>query len=130
MYNPNDPNDRDSGDQETASGEKYDANDWTAAIRTELREQFGGVLFGKNYRPVFALVQTSDKQAIVRINDVGPLKPGRIIDLNERTMRYFDPTLRLGLIDDVRVTPLAGHDWVLGPVVDDQPVNVASRVDQ
>ena len=130
MYNPTDPNDRDSGNEETASGERYDVNGWTAAIRTDLRAQFGGVRFGKNYRPAFALVQSSDKQAIVKINDVGPLKRGRIIDLNERTMRYFDPTLQLGLIGDVRVTPLAGQDWALGPVDDDRPVSFASRFDQ
>ena len=103
---------------------------WTAAIRIDLRAKFGGVRFGKNYQPSFALVQSSDKQAIVRINDIGPLKRGRIIDLNERTMRYFDPTLELGLIDNVRVTPLAGQDWALGPVDDDQPVSVASRFDR
>ena len=130
MYNPTDPNDRDSGDEETASGERYDAQGWTAAIRIDLRAKFGGVRFGKNYQPSFALVQGSDKQAIVRINDIGPLKRGRIIDLNERTMRYFDPTLEAGLIDNVRVTPLAGQDWALGPVDDDRAVSVASRFDR
>jgi len=130
MYNPTDPSDRDSGNEETASGERYDAHDWTAAIRTDLRAQFGGVRFGKNYRPGFALVKSSDKQAIVRINDVGPLKRGRIIDLNERAMRYFDPTLQIGLLDDVRVTPLSGQDWALGPFDDETPVNLASRFDQ
>jgi hypothetical protein len=34
----------------------------------------------------------------VKINDVGPLEPGRVIDLNEQTMRYFDPGMRRGLI--------------------------------
>lgn len=130
MYNPTDPTDRDSGDEETASGERYDANGWTAAICVDLRAKFGGVRFGKNYQPTFALVQSSDKQAIVRINDIGPLKRGRIIDLNERAMRYFDPTLELGLIGNVRVTPLAGQNWALGPVDDDPPVNVASRFDR
>ncbi len=118
------------GDEKTASGERYDASGWTAAIRIDLRAKFGGVRFGKNYLPGFALVQSSDKQAIVRINDIGPLKRGRIIDLNERTMRYFDPALELGLIEKVRVTPLAGQDWALGPVDDDRPVSVASRFDQ
>ena len=129
-YNPTDPKDLDAGLQETASGEKYDTNDWTAAIRIDLRAQFGGVRFGKNYQPTFALVQSSDKQVIVRINDVGPLKRGRIIDLNERTMRYFDPTMQIGLIDKVTVTPLAGQDWALGPVDEDQPVSVASLFDR
>jgi rare lipoprotein A len=129
-YNPPDPNDRDAGNEETASGEKYDVNGWTAAIRTDLRTQFGGVRFGRNYQPTFALVQGGDKQIIVKINDVGPLRPGRIIDLNERAMRYFDPTRKMGLINNVTVTPLAGQDWALGPIDDDRPVSVASLFDQ
>jgi rare lipoprotein A len=128
-YNPSDETDSDAGNQQTASGELYDPNGWTAAIRTDLRDKFGGVRFGKNYRPTFALVQTSDKQVIVRINDVGKLKPGRIIDLNERVMRYFDPTLQLGLIENVSVTPLTGQNFVLGPIFEDQPVTFASRFD-
>ena len=126
-YNPNNADDRDSGDKETASGELYDAEGWTAAIRTDLRERFGGVRYGKNYQPAFALVQTSEKQAIVRINDTGPLKPDRIIDLNERAMRYFDPTMQLGLLTDVKVTFLAGEDWTPGPVADEPPVTVAGH---
>jgi rare lipoprotein A len=129
-YNPNDANDRDSGTSETASGEQYDAEGWTAAIRTDLRAKFGGVRFGKNYRPAYVLVESNDKQAIVRINDVGKLKRGRIIDLNQRAMRYFDPTLQLGVVEHVRVTPLAGQAWALGPVDDDQPVSIASSADK
>jgi rare lipoprotein A len=59
-----------------------------------------------------------NKKVIVKINDVGPLMPGRIIDFNERTMRYFDPTLRLGVIQNVRVTPLLGNNWTPGPVTE------------
>jgi rare lipoprotein A len=126
-YNPTDPTDLDAGNEELASGERYDPNGWTAAIRTDLRKKFGGVRFGRNYRPAYALVQANDKQLVVKINDVGPLKPGRIIDLNKRAMSYFDPTLQLGLIGKVKVTPLADRAWVLGPVIDDRPVSVASR---
>lgn len=100
----------------TASGEIYDPTAWTAAIQTDLRGQFGGVRYGRNYRPAFALVASGDKRAIVKINDVGPLKPGRVIDLNERSMRYFDPFLRRGLLSDAKVTLLPGADWTPGPV--------------
>jgi rare lipoprotein A len=55
-------------------------------------------------------------EAVVKINDVGPLKPGRIIDLNEQTMQYFDPTMERGVIKSVKVTPLPGDDWIAGPV--------------
>jgi rare lipoprotein A len=105
-----------SGGKQTASGEPYDAAAWTAAIRIDLREQFGGVRYGKNYRPTFALVESGEKCVIVKINDVGPLKPDRVIDLNERSMRYFDPTQQLGLISDVKVTLLRDDDWTPGPI--------------
>jgi rare lipoprotein A len=65
-----------------------------------------------------ALVEAIDKKVIVKINDVGPLKPGRVIDLNEQTMRYFDPTLQLGLIHNIKVTPLSGDDWSPGPIAE------------
>jgi len=115
-YNPFRASDVSAGGKETASGERYDPNAWTAAIQTDLREIFGGVRFGKDYRPCFALVATGDKQAIIKINDVGPLEPGRVIDLNEQTMRYFDPSFERGLISHVTVTPLRGDGWLTGPL--------------
>src|SRR5579871_6395977 len=114
-YNPYRPGWREGG-RATASGEPYDPAAWTAAIKTSLRDRFGGVRYGKDYRPVYALVESADKQVIVKINDVGPLTPVRVIDLNERTMQYFDPTLERGLIRSVRVTPLLGTYWTPGPV--------------
>ncbi len=115
MYNPYRPGNLEGG-KKTASGEPYDPSAWAAAIQTGLREKFGGVRFGRDYRPTYALVESADKQAIVKINDVGPLKPGRVIDFNEQTMRYFDPTLQRGVIHRVKVTPLLGDDWPVGPV--------------
>jgi len=111
-YNPYKPGYREGG-PETASGERYDPSAWTAAIQTGLREKFGGV-HGGGAR--YALVEGVDKKVIVKINDVGPLEPGRIIDLNERTMRHFDPTLQRGLIPNVKVTPLRGDHWTPGPI--------------
>jgi rare lipoprotein A len=113
-YNPFRP-DPTAGGELTASGENYSANDWTAAIQTKLRRFFGGVFWGKAYRPSFALVETVNKRMVVKINDVGPLKPGRIIDLNEQAMQYFDPSMQRGVIKNVKVTPLAGDDWIPGP---------------
>jgi rare lipoprotein A len=113
MYNPYRPGYREGG-VDTASGERYDSSAWAAAIKTDLRKEFGGVRYGA--RPKYALVEGAGKKAIIKINDVGPLTPGRIIDFNERTMRYFDPGLRRGVIDGVRVTPLSGDDWTPGPV--------------
>jgi rare lipoprotein A len=115
MYNPFRPGYREGGPS-TASGERYQASAWTAAIQIKLRKIFGGVRHGTT--PSYALVEGMNKKVIVKINDVGPLAPGRIIDFNERTMRHFDPTLQLGLIRNVRVTPLPGKDWTAGPVAD------------
>jgi rare lipoprotein A len=111
-YNPYKPGYREGG-IETASGERYDPSVWTAAIQTGLREKFGGVHGGKAR---YALVEGVDKKVIVKINDVGPLEPGRIIDLNERTMRLFDPARQRGLIPNVKVTPLRGDHWTPGPI--------------
>lgn len=107
---------RQEGGPETASGEVYDPTAWTAAIKTELRNRFRGVRYGRLYQPAFALVESGNKQLIVKINDVGPLRPGRVLDLNERSMRHFDPSLTQGLIDDVKITFLPGEDWTPGPV--------------
>jgi rare lipoprotein A len=113
-YNPLRPDDSTAGGLKTASGENYNPADWTAAIQTALRGLFKGIRFGKAYRPAFALVESNKKSAVVRINDVGPLKPGRIIDLNERAMRYFDPAMTRGVLA-IKITPLAGSP-VPGPV--------------
>jgi rare lipoprotein A len=113
MYNPFRPGWRE-GSRKTASGERYDPSVWAAAIKTSLRQRFGGVHYGA--RPKYALVEAVGKKVIVKINDVGPLTPGRIIDLNERTMRHFDPSLKLGVLHGVTVKPLSGDDWSPGPV--------------
>jgi peptidoglycan lytic transglycosylase len=96
---------------ETASGEFYDPDTFTAAIQIDLRDRFGGVRFGHNYRPTFALVECGDKKAIVRI-----------IDLSDRTMRYFDPSFEMGVLSSVVITPLPGDDWRAGPLTNEPQV--------
>ena len=113
MYNPYRPGYQEGGTS-TATGERYNPSAWAAAIQTDLRERFGGVRPGS--RASYALVEGTNKRAIIKINDVGSLTPGRVIDFNEQTMRYFDPTLRRGVIQNVRVTPLFGDDWTPGPI--------------
>jgi rare lipoprotein A len=112
-YNPFEPGYREGGPL-TASGERYNPSAWTAAIQTSLRGMFGGVRHGA--KPKYALVEGGGKKAIVKINDVGPLAPGRIIDFNKQTMRYFDPSLQRGVIRNVKVTALSGDGWTLGPI--------------
>lgn len=121
-YNPFRATDTTAGGIETASGERYNPRAWTAAIQTDLRGMFGGVRFGKDYRPCYALVVKDNKQAIIKINDVGPLEPGRVIDLNEQAMRYFDPSFELGVLGHVSVTPLVGDGWLTGPIAANGPI--------
>jgi rare lipoprotein A len=113
MYDPSVPGYREGG-VETSTGEHYDPSAWAGAIRTDLRGEFGGLLHGA--KRSFAVVESTDKKVIVKINDVGPLEPGRVIDFNKQTMRYFDPTLQRGLIPGVKVTPLPGDGWTPGPI--------------
>jgi rare lipoprotein A len=113
MYDPNHPGYREGG-QETANGERYNPSAWSAAIQTNLRSKFGGVHHGA--RAAFALVESGGKRAIIKINDVGPLMPGRVIDFNRQSMRYFDPSLQRGVISGVKVTPLHGDHFTPGPV--------------
>ena len=71
----------------TASGELYDRNKMTAAHRT--------LAFGTLCR----VTNTTNKQHVtVRINDRGPFRKGRIIDLSYQAMRLLDG-LRAGEID-------------------------------
>jgi peptidoglycan lytic transglycosylase len=115
MYNPFEPGPYE-GPIKTASGELYDIAAWTAAIQTRFRQTFGGIRYGKEYRPAYALVEAVGKRAIIKINDVGPLEPGRVIDLSKKTMAYFDPSLQKGVIPGVKITPLQGKQWTPGPL--------------
>jgi rare lipoprotein A len=115
MYNPYRTGYREGG-LETASGERHDPSAWAAAIQSDLREKFGGIRRGN--KASYALVESIDKKVIIKINDIGPLKPGRIIDFDERAMRYFDPTLQVGVIHNIKVTPLSGDDWTPGPIAE------------
>lgn len=70
-------------DQMTASGERFNKNDLTAAHRS--------LPFGTRVR-VFC--QKTGKDVVVRINDRGPFKPGRIIDLSQAAAEKIGMTGR------------------------------------
>ena len=106
--------------QQTASGERYDPNAFTAAAQLAIRHKFGGVRFGRLYQPAYALAEYEKKKIILKINDVGPLRPGRIIDLSRAAMAYF-ADLDKGLLPGFKVTPLPlGQEYAVGPVTDAQ----------
>lgn len=111
------------GAQTTSSGELYDPSEFTAAAQLEIRDLFGGIRYGKNYQPCYAIGEFAGKKIIVKFNDVGPLKPGRKFDLSRAAMAYFDETLETGLLPEFRMTPLPlGQTYKTGPVSDDQLV--------
>ncbi len=59
-------------DQMTSSGERFDRHSLTAAHKT--------LPFGTRVRVTNL---TNGRSIVVRINDRGPFKPGRVIDLSE-----------------------------------------------
>lgn len=103
----------------TSSGETYDPKLFTAAVQIDIRAQFGGVRYGRLYQPVYAIAEYNGKRAIVKLNDVGPLKPGRKFDLSRIAMEYFGG-IELGLLPDFKMTLLPrGRDYTLGPIRED-----------
>jgi rare lipoprotein A len=106
--------------QQTASGEPYDPEAFTAAAQLKIRDKFGGIKFGRLYQPAYAVAEYENKKIILKFNDVGPLRPGRKFDLSRAAMAYFDG-LEKGLLQDFKVTPLPlGQTYVAGPVTDAQ----------
>ncbi len=70
-------------DQMTATGERFNKRAMTAAHRT--------LPFGTRVRVTRA---DTGRSVIVRINDRGPFKPGRIIDLSEKAAEDLGMTGR------------------------------------
>ena len=70
-------------EQMTASGERFNKRDMTAAHPTL---PFGTLVEVTNVR--------NGKKTVVRINDRGPFKPGRIIDVSEAAAEELDMTSR------------------------------------
>lgn len=106
--------------QQTASGEPFDPNAFTAAAQLAIRDKFGGIRFGVKYQPAYAVAEYRNKKLILKFNDVGPLRPGRKFDLSRAAMAYFKG-LKKGLLRNVRVTPLPlGQTYRPGPVTDAQ----------
>ncbi len=105
---------------ETASGEQYDPNAFTAAAQLAIRDRFGGIRFGRLYRDAFAVAEYGGKKLILKVNDVGPLRPGRKFDLSRAAMEYFDG-MEKGVLEDLKVTVLPlGQQFAPGPVTDEQ----------
>lgn len=81
-------------DRRTASGERFKASALTAAHRT--------LPLGSRVR---VTAVNTGRSAIVRINDRGPFKKGRIIDLTPAAAAEIGLTYSMGLAN-VEVTPV------------------------
>jgi rare lipoprotein A len=68
-------------DQMTASGERFDKNAMTAAHKT--------LPLGTRVKVTHS---ASGRSVVVRINDRGPFKPGRVIDLSEAAAKQLQMT--------------------------------------
>lgn len=85
----------------TSAGETFRTSKLTAAIQIGLRDEYGGV--NRNSQLYYAKVTNTGngKSVVVKINDVGPLAPGRIIDLSEAAFKRISTSggTREGLLN-------------------------------
>jgi rare lipoprotein A len=110
----------------TASGEPYDPNAFTAAVHFSIRNKFGGIRYGTNYRPAYGIAEYGGKKLVLKLNDVGPLRRGRKFDLSRAAMAYFGG-LDQGLLANFKVTRLPiGPSYLTGPLEDRSPSNKPS----
>lgn len=117
-YNPYLPRWR-TGGGTLATGGPYNPNSYDAALQLDLAKQYR-CGYGRG-AICHAVVQAPNGRAlIVRINDNGPLVRGRIIDLNEKSMRYLTLGLQganSGIVKNVTVTLLCSLEGQqLGPL--------------
>lgn len=85
--------------RETSSGEEYNQNDFTAAHRTL---PFNSIVHVTN--------KQNNKSVVVRINDRGPFKKSRIIDLTRSAAKKLD-MIPFGVVP-VKIQPLTYLDKV------------------
>ena len=85
--------------RETSSGEEYNQNDFTAAHRTL---PFNTIVHVTN--------KQNNKSVVVRINDRGPFKKSRIIDLTRSAAKKLD-MIPFGVVP-VKIQPLTSLDKI------------------
>ena len=104
----------------TSQGDIFNNRGYSAAIQIDIRNQFG-VPIGtgeKGYARVTNL--NNGKSILVKITDVGPLAPGRVIDLSQESFKALSTngSLTQGVLDNIKVEYLGKYKpgSVLGPV--------------
>ena len=104
----------------TSQGDpNFTSQGYTAAIRKDLRKQFGAGTYGKSGLARVTNLNNG-RSIIVKVNDVGPLPTGRVVDLSEKSFRALSSggTLTEGLLNNVKVEYIGEYKSgsKLGPV--------------
>lgn len=107
------------GGSKTSTGERVDPNSYTGALQSDLAKQYGGLRKGGIWADVTD--EKTGKKVRVYLNDTGPLRPGRVVDLSPKAFGEFGP-LSKGVHPNMRVDvlpPAQGKPYRGGPVTDD-----------
>jgi hypothetical protein len=102
-----------------ATGGQFDPASYAGALQLDLAKTFH-TGYGQKATG-YALVEVNGRKLIIKVNDNGPLRPGRILDGTPATMNYlvsgadYDSTLHNNLLTNVKVTLLQG-EYTTGPV--------------
>ena len=105
------------GGNRTSTGEMVRPDTYSGAMQSDLAKQYGGLRKGGVWADV--IDQASGKRVRVYLNDTGPLRPGRMVDLSPKAFQEFAP-LSKGVVPNLRMEILPkGGDYKGGPVQDD-----------
>lgn len=95
----------------TSQGDVFNTEEYSAAIQIDIRNQFG-VPAGTRRKGYARVTNLSNGRSIlVKINDVGPLTSGRVIDLSQKAFRSLSPTGTLGpgVLNNIKVEYLGQY---------------------
>jgi len=95
----------------TSQGDVFNTEEYSAAIQIDIRNQFG-VAAGTGKKGYARITNLDNGRSIlVKINDVGPLTPGRVIDLSQKSFRSLSPTGTLGpgVLNNIKVEYLGQY---------------------
>lgn len=108
------------GGSRTSTGERVDPASYTGALQSGLAKQYGGLRKGGVWADVTD--ERTGKKVRVYLNDTGPLRPGRVVDLSPKAFGEFGP-LSKGVHQNMRVDILPpaprGKSYRGGPVGED-----------
>ena len=106
----------------TSTGERVRPDTYTGALQTDLAKKYGGLRKGGVWADV--IDEATGKRVRVYLNDTGPLRPGRMVDLSPKAFQEFAP-LSKGVAPNLRMEMLPpappGSPYKGGPVDTNKP---------